>query len=163
MVRTNAILGVQLRWKMQTTARGTFGMLQFLLRQPLAILTALAVISLLSDIVSIQKNVMQVWVAFQTVTHWLWHHALSFLPLGNVPGWLKDYLSLGFITSGAVLRSDIAMDNCLREKKRLILLTELRRGGAIWRDDAPPIVVEHRSWIVFAATISLLLVKSLFV
>ena len=74
-----------------------------LLRQPFAILGALVFISLLGDIVTLNESLRNIVQAIQTVTRPVWAFVLGWLPW-ELPGYTKDYLTMGAIVAGMTLR-----------------------------------------------------------
>ena len=72
-------------------------------RQPFAVIGALSLISLLSNILDLQQDLQRIIHAIQTVTHWIWDVIFGWTNL-NVAGWIKDYLTMGVIVAGMTLR-----------------------------------------------------------
>lgn len=82
----------------------------FLLRQPFALLGAVALLSLAQDLLTWQENINTWLNAFQAVTRPIWDFLLGWF--FEWVGWefpcrVKDYLTVGVVMSGMSLRTRI--------------------------------------------------------
>ena len=75
-----------------------------IIRQPFAILGALAFISLIDNILTLQTTLENIVTAFQAVTRPVWEFLLGWLPW-DLPGWVADYLTMGMVVSGMWFRA----------------------------------------------------------
>ena len=93
-------------------ARSKRGILNILLRQPLAFLGAIGIISMLKGTITIHADILVLVKAYQTVTQPIWDFLLGWLfdwvklPF---PSWAKDYLTMGLISATAFVRAKAAV------------------------------------------------------
>lgn len=77
--------------------------MNFLARQPFALFGALAFLGLLKDIMTVQSDLAMVLDAVRSVTRPIWDFVFGWLQI-EVPSFVKDYLTMGVISSGIAFR-----------------------------------------------------------
>ena len=81
-------------------------MLNFLSRQPFALLGAFALLALPRGLIEWQEDI-GTWIeAFRSVSQVLWDFLLGWLQL-EIPQIIKDYLTIGLVGGGALVRGGI--------------------------------------------------------
>lgn len=80
---------------------GTFRGL--ILRQPFAVFGAISLISLASDIVVLDQNIVTVVSAIRTIFYYIWEFLFIWLPF-DLASWQMDYMTVGAIVSGMTVR-----------------------------------------------------------
>ncbi len=95
--------------------------LSMLVQKPLAFLGAIGIVSMLNGVMSFSPDVLKLIHAFQSVTQPIWDlllgWAFSFFHL-KFPWWLKDYLTMGVITTGGFYRA-LGAERSLNDDVRL--------------------------------------------
>lgn len=88
----------------------------FITRQPLAILGALAFISLLGDIITLQETLENIIEAIRSVTRPVWRLLFAWLPF-QIPPLVSDYLTMGAILAGMITRMRLYRWNMLKTSR----------------------------------------------
>lgn len=86
-------------------------MLDWALRQPFAVLGALGIISMIRDLITLHGDILVLIHAYQSMTQPIWSFLFGWVfdwLQAPFPGWIKDYLTLGTIISGANARYKLA-------------------------------------------------------
>ncbi len=79
-----------------------------ILRQPLAFLGAVGIVSMLKGLITLHEDILMIILAYQSVTQPIWGFLIGWLFewMGwAFPSWLKDYLTMGMIAGAASARA----------------------------------------------------------